>query len=80
MKLPIPTLLSKKKVSSEHYLALMLRDEKVIAVIIEEVEGKIKVIGRHEEFLTTPLEEFAYEELLNILDKAISKFRYSFYN
>lgn len=73
MKLPIPTLLSKKKVSSEHYLALMLRDEKVIAVIMEEIEGKIKVIGRHEEFLTTPLEDFAYEELLNILDKTISR-------
>lgn len=73
MKLPIPTLLTKKKSSSQHYLSLMLRDEKVAAIIIEELNGKIKIIGRHEESLATPLEEFAYEELLNVLDRTISR-------
>ncbi len=73
MKLPIPSLLQKKNSSSVHYLALLLRDEKAVAIIIEEVQGAIKVIGRHEEALTSPLEDFAYEELLTVLDKTISR-------
>lgn len=73
MKLPIPSLLQKKNSSSVHYLALLLRDEKAVAIIIEEVQGTIKVIGRHEEALTSPLENFAYEELLTVLDKTISR-------
>lgn len=73
MKLPIPSLLQKKKSSSIHYLALLLRDEKAVAIIIEEVSGTVKVIGRHEEPLTSPLEDFEYDDLLTVLDKTISR-------
>jgi len=72
MKLPVPNPFQKKKSSSVHYLALLLRDEKAVAIIIEEVQGTVKVIGRHEEKLPSPLENFEYEELLSVLDKTIS--------
>lgn len=72
MKLPVPNPFQKKKSSSVHYLALLLRDEKAVAIIIEEVQGTVKVIGRHEEKLPSPLENFEYEELLSVLDKSIS--------
>jgi len=71
MKLPIPSLFDKKP-KAEYFLSLLLRDEKATAVIIEEQQGKIKIIGKHEEFFTVPVEEVNDEELLRVLDKAIS--------
>jgi len=62
-----------KKILPLYYLVLVLRDEKVQAVIFEELEGKIKIIGQKEEHFPTTIDEVSPEELLEVLDKAISK-------
>ena len=72
MKLPIPSLFT-KKAPSNYYLALLLRDEKTIAVVLQEIEGKLKIIGNHESTFPTTLEKIPFEELLEILDKTISR-------
>ncbi len=71
MKLPFS--LGKKKEKLEYFLALLLRDEKVNAVIFEEIEGKIKIVGEQEENFSDSIESVSPEELLEIIDKAISK-------
>lgn len=73
MKLPITLLFGTKKEQLEYYLALLLRDEKITAVIFQENFGKIRVVGEHEERFTTNLEHASEEELLTTADKAISK-------
>jgi hypothetical protein len=73
MKLPIPSLFGKKGSSDAYYLALLLRDEKIVAVILQEVAGQLTTIGTSETHLITPLEQTPYDELLDILDKTISR-------
>lgn len=72
MKLPVPSLFA-KKAPSNYYLALLLRDEKTIAVVLQEIEGRLKIIGSHESPFSTPLERIPFEDLLETLDKAISR-------
>ncbi len=72
MKLPVPSLFA-KKAPSNYYLALLLRDEKTIAVVLQEIEGRLKLIGSHESPFPTHLEQIPFEELLETLDKAISR-------
>lgn len=72
MKLPVPTLFSKKE-KTEYFLSLLLRDEKASAVILEELEGKIHIIGKHEEYFSTSVENVPLSEMLEVLDKTISK-------
>lgn len=62
----------KKKEKIEYFLALLLREEKVSAVIFEEVSGKVKIIGKHEAYFETSIEEAPFDEWLDVLDKAIS--------
>lgn len=71
MKLPLPSLF-KKKDNSDYYLTLLLKDEKIVAVILQAKEGKISIVGQGEEVLSTTLEDLSEEELLETLDKAIS--------
>lgn len=61
-----------KKEKPEYFLALLLRDEKVSAVIFEECLGKIQVLGKHEEYFENSIEEASEEEWFEVLDKAIS--------
>lgn len=71
MKLPnLPFLDKKPKV--EYFLTLLLRDEKATAVVVEQTEGKITIISKHEEVFPTALEDASNEELLQVLDKTIS--------
>lgn len=72
MKLPIPFIKSKKS-KNEYYLALLLDDEKIASVILEEEGGKAKIIGKHEEYLSSPLETISQDELIAIVDKTISR-------
>ncbi len=72
MKLPFIQSFFGKKEKKEYFLALLLRDEKVTAVIFEELAGKVRVVGKHEELLKTSLEELSLEEWFDIFDKAIS--------
>lgn len=72
MKLPIPFLATKKD-DHEYYLALLLTDEKASAVILQEIEGKIKILSTHEEFFSSPIEEASLEELIDAVDKTISR-------
>ncbi len=62
-----------KKGKSEYFLSLILRDEKTTAVVFEELEGKINVVGEHEELFKTSLEDSTEEELLTTIDKAVSE-------
>lgn len=73
MKLPFALPHFKKQGKPEYFLALLLRDEKVSAVILEELVGKIRTVGSHEEFFSTSIEQIREEEWLSVLDKAISK-------
>ncbi len=72
MKLPIP-FISDKNDTSKYYLALLLTDEKASAVILEEITGKIKIIGQREEFFSDSIEVIPQEELIDIVDKTISR-------
>ena len=68
MKLPLRNILPKKN-KPEYLLTLLLRDEKATAVVVEQFEGKIKVIGQHQEFFSSSLEDIPLNELLDVLDK-----------
>lgn len=70
MKLPF---LTKKKEDTGFYLALLLTDEKACAVILHEELGKVKMIGSHVEFFSTPLDHVQLEELIEVVDKALSR-------
>ncbi|MBI4080257.1 MAG: baseplate J/gp47 family protein [Candidatus Levybacteria bacterium] len=72
MKLPISSLFAKKD-KPEYFLALLLRDEKATAVIIEQINDKIKVFSRHEEYFSTSIENATEQEWLETLDKTIGK-------
>ncbi len=72
MKLPFLKLFEKKE-KSEHYLAFLLRHEKVIAVIFEQTGTAARVIGEGEAHFQNNIEEAGFEELLSVSDKAISK-------
>lgn len=71
MKLPKLPFLN-KKLEEEYYLALVLRDEKVSALIFKEQAGKITIVSKRDEDLTGTLEETPLDELVSILDKVIS--------
>lgn len=72
MRLPIKNFLPKKE-KPEYLLALLLRDEKVSAVVVQQSEANIKVIGQHQEYISSSLDELPHEELLDLLDRTISK-------
>ena len=72
MKLPI-SFFSQKNEKANYLLALLLTDEKAGAVILEEVAGKLKIIGRHEAFFPATIETISQEALIETVDKAISK-------
>ncbi len=61
-----------KKVVPLYFLSLVLRDEKAQAVIFEETEGIVRIIGQKEEHFSASIDEVSQEELLEKLDKAIS--------
>src|SRR5690349_11986231 len=70
MKLPFS--LFKKETPKSYYLALLLHDESIRAVIFEEEAGEMHVVNEHEALLSTSLEETTEETLLEACDKAIS--------
>ncbi|OGH13481.1 MAG: hypothetical protein A2687_00145 [Candidatus Levybacteria bacterium RIFCSPHIGHO2_01_FULL_38_26] len=71
MKLPFSLKFDKKK--PELFLVLVLRDEKVNAVVFEEQIGKANILGEQEEYFQDSIDRITQEELLDSLDKAISK-------
>lgn len=71
MKLPNLPFLDKKE-KSEYFLSLVLRDEKASAVVFKEVAGRIDVVGEHNESFKTSLEKADEEELLSVVDRAVS--------
>ncbi|MDZ4228451.1 MAG: baseplate J/gp47 family protein, partial [Candidatus Levybacteria bacterium] len=62
----------KKEIPPSYFLVLVLRDEKVNAVIFQEIEGIVKIIGQKEEHFLTSIDDVPFEEFLETLDKAIS--------
>lgn len=71
MKLPFSFNFNKKE-ESEYILVLLLKDEKASAIMVERLGGAIRVISSHEEYFKDSIEEASEEELLDVLDKAIS--------
>ncbi|MBI2431057.1 MAG: baseplate J/gp47 family protein [Candidatus Levybacteria bacterium] len=61
----------RKKEEKEYFLTLLLRDEKVTAVIFEKITGVVRIIGKKEAYVNN-LETATLEEWLEVLDKAIS--------
>ncbi len=72
MKLPKLPSLEKKTKLKEYYLSLVLRDEKASAVVFEEENNRVNVVGEHEEHFKTSLKEASEDELLDVLDKTVS--------
>mgnify|MGYP001602505155 CR=1 FL=1 len=62
-----------KKILPSYFLALVLRDEKVNAVIFEEISGKVKIIGQKAEYFSSSIDLVSSDEFLQILDKTISQ-------
>ena len=56
-----------KKVLPLYYLVLILRDEKARAVIFEELEGRVKIIGQKEEHFSVSIDAVSQEELFEKL-------------
>src|SRR5579872_6983597 len=71
MKLPSLSFL-KKASPKEYFLALLLQDEMLRAIVFEENNGVITTIGEGKSILPAPLDDTSFEELLNASDKAIS--------
>lgn len=61
-----------KKPKKTYYLALLLRDEKIAAVIFAEHNGAIHIIGKHEEPVKFSLETVENDELIELIDKTLS--------
>lgn len=72
MKLPTLPFL-KKQQPSEYYLALLLEEKMLRAVVFEESNGIMNTIGEGKQPLPVPLDDTSFEELLDAADKAISK-------
>src|SRR6185437_1557149 len=72
MKLPFSFLKSNKE-ESEYYLSLILTDEKAGAVILKAEEGNLKKINSHEAPFPDSLEDTSLDDLVTVLDKAISR-------
>ncbi len=71
MNLPKLPFLEKKE-KSEYFLSLVLRDEKVSAVVFKEVNTKVNVVGEHSVLFKSTLEETSEEELLDAIDRSVS--------
>jgi hypothetical protein len=67
-KLPFPRKLADKN----YFLALILRNEKVTAVIFENFNNTIKYINQAEEYFNNTIEDADTEHFLDTLDKAIT--------
>lgn len=70
--MPISLPFFKKKAQPKYFLVLLLREEKVHAVLLEELEEKIKIVSKSEEFFPNSVEDVDIEKLLTVLDKAIT--------
>lgn len=71
MKLPFSFNFNKKE-EPEYLMALLLKDEKASAIMVEKLGGAIRVISSHEEYFKDSIESATQEELLEVLDKTIS--------
>lgn len=72
MKIPFLASLFGKKIPSEYFLALLFRDEKIHAVVFEQIAERIQVVGEGKAALSVSLDRASDEMLLDTCDKAIS--------
>lgn len=72
MRLPFQIPFGKKQ-KIEYFLSLVIRDDKVSAVIFEESLGKVRIVTEQEEYFTGPVESASLEELLEVFDSALSQ-------
>lgn len=72
MKLPFSLPFFGKEQKKEYFLALLLQEEKVTAVIFEEFLGKILIVGEDNEYFSDSIDRISQDEFLEVLDKTIS--------
>lgn len=72
MKLPALPFL-KKEPPKEYFLALLLQEELLTAVVFEETNGVMHTIGEGRKLFPVPLDDTSFEEILDAADKAISQ-------
>lgn len=72
MKLPFKLPLGKKE-NKEYFLSLVIRDEKICAVIFEELSGKVRIVSEQEEYFKDSIESSSMEDWLEVFDRTISK-------
>ncbi len=70
MKFPLSFF--EKKVKPEFFLSLVIRNEKVTAVVFEKIGSTIKYISSDEESFKNTVEDAQTDEFLNVLDKVIT--------
>lgn len=73
MSLPIKLPFLDKKPKIEYFLALLLRDEKVTAVIFEQQLGKITILSKQEAALSSSIETLELDNIVQTLDTVITK-------
>src|SRR3989344_1862632 len=64
--------LFKKKEKPKFFLALILREDKVNAVLFEETSGKVKILSRDEQHFKESIENATEEEFLSLIDKTVT--------
>lgn len=62
----------KKKEKPKFFLALILREDKVNAVLFEELLGKVKILSQDEAYFKESIEDASDEEFLSVIDKTVS--------
>ncbi|HYK08606.1 MAG TPA: baseplate J/gp47 family protein [Candidatus Eisenbacteria bacterium] len=71
MKLPFASLFQKKE-PADYFLALLFRDEEIHAVVFEQINNRVQVVGQGKTKLSTSLDRASDEMLLDSCDRAIS--------
>ncbi|HVZ12611.1 MAG TPA: baseplate J/gp47 family protein [Patescibacteria group bacterium] len=69
MQLPF---LKNKKVEKNYFLSLLIKPNKVGAILFEEHGDKLFILASHEDHLETDIDEISSEELLKAADRSIS--------
>lgn len=61
-----------KRGKSEYFLALILGDRRIQSLVFEKLGGKVEILGKGSENLSSSIEETQFEDLVEVCDKVIS--------
>lgn len=72
MRLSLP-FFQKKEESNQYFLALLLTSEKTSIIVLEESEGKLKIVSKQNQLFANTIEDLPVEDLIDSLDEALGK-------